>query len=78
VVAAAIAASALLGLASTGVATVGEIPSGLPGLELPTAPLNDLLALDPAALGIFLVSLPDEILTPVLRRPPRPARPRRH
>ncbi|HEV2873166.1 MAG TPA: SulP family inorganic anion transporter, partial [Actinomycetota bacterium] len=63
VVVAAIAASAALGLASEGVATVGEIPSGLPGLALPTAPLGDLLALVPAALGIFFVSFSDEILT---------------
>jgi sulfate permease, SulP family len=42
---------------------VGEIPSGLPGLALPTAPLGDLLTLVPAALGIFLVSFSDEILT---------------
>jgi sulfate permease, SulP family len=38
VVVAAIAASAVLGLAASGVATVGEIPSGLPSLALPTAP----------------------------------------
>ncbi|MDP9208260.1 MAG: SulP family inorganic anion transporter [Actinomycetota bacterium] len=63
VVVAAIAASAALGLVSEGVATVGEIPSGLPGLALPTAPLGDLLALVPAALGIFFVSFSDEILT---------------
>src|SRR5918993_1674842 len=63
VVVAAIAASAALGLASEGVATVGEIPSGLPGLALPTAPLGDLLVLVPAALGIFFVSFSDEILT---------------
>ena len=63
VVVAAIAASAALGLASEGVATVGEIPSGLPGLAVPTAPLGDLLALVPAALGIFFVSFSDEILT---------------
>ena len=56
VVVAAIATSAALGLAASGVATVGEIPSGLPGLEFPTAPLGDLLALVPAALGIFFVS----------------------
>jgi SulP family sulfate permease len=42
VVVAAITASAALGLAAKGVATVGEIPSGLPGLALPTAPLGDL------------------------------------
>ena len=63
VVVAAITASAALGLAGHGVATVGAIPSGLPGLALPTAPLRDLLALVPAALGIFFVSFSDEILT---------------
>jgi len=63
VVVAAIATSAALGLAAEGVATVGEIPAGLPGLELPTAPLGDLAALVPAALGIFFVSFSDEILT---------------
>jgi high affinity sulfate transporter 1 len=63
VVVAAIAASAALGLAGQGVATVGEIPSGLPALALPTAPLGDLVALVPAALGIFFVSFSDEILT---------------
>ena len=55
-----------LGRAGTGrlgVATVGEIHSGLPGLEFPTAPLGDLLALVPAALGTFSVSFSDEILT---------------
>jgi sulfate permease, SulP family len=63
VVVAAIAASAALGLASEGVATVGEIPSGLPSLALPTAPMGDLLALLPGALGIFFVSFSDAILT---------------
>ena len=63
VVVAAIATSAALGLAAEGVATVGEIPAGLPGLELPTAPLGDLAALVPAALGIFFVSFSDQILT---------------
>src|SRR5918994_5421994 len=63
VVVAAIAASAALGLAAEGVATVGEIPSGLPGLALPTAPLGDLLVLVPAALGLFFVSFSHEILT---------------
>jgi SulP family sulfate permease len=63
VVVLAIAASWILGLADHGVATVGEIPSGLPGLALPNAPLGDALSLLPAALGIFLVSFSDEILT---------------
>jgi len=63
VVIAAIVASAAIGLASEGVAVVGEIPPGLPGIELPGLGLSDVLALLPAALGIFFVSFSDEILT---------------
>jgi SulP family sulfate permease len=63
VVVLAVAASWTLGLAEEGVAVVGEIPPGLPTLDVPTAPLGDLLALVPAALGIFFVSFADEILT---------------
>ena len=63
VVIAAIVASAAIGLASEGVAVVGEIPPGLPGVELPGLRLSDVLALLPAALGIFFVSFSDEILT---------------
>jgi len=59
----AIAASAAIGLASEGVAVVGEIPPGLPGIELPGLALSDVLALLPAAVGIFFVSFSDEILT---------------
>jgi SulP family sulfate permease len=63
VVVLAVAASWALGLADRGVAVVGEIPSGLPGLKLPVPHLGDTLDLLPAALGIFLVSFADEILT---------------
>jgi SulP family sulfate permease len=63
VVVLAIAASAAIGLAEEGVAVVGEIPPGLPGIELPSLHLTDVLALLPAALGIFFVSFSDEILT---------------
>src|SRR5215204_5962361 len=63
VVVAAIAASAALDLATDGVAVVGEIPSGLPGIQLPGLDPGDALALLPAALGIFFVSYSDEILT---------------
>ena len=63
VVVLAVAASWALGLADRGVAVVGEIPSGLPGLEVPVPHLGDTLRLLPAALGIFLVSFSDEILT---------------
>jgi MFS superfamily sulfate permease-like transporter len=45
------------------VAVVGEIPPGLPGLEVPNLMLTDTLALLPAALGIFFVSFSDHILT---------------
>jgi SulP family sulfate permease len=63
VVVLAIAASAALGLADDGVAVVGEIPPGLPGIELPALRIADVVALLPAALGIFFVSFSDEILT---------------
>jgi MFS superfamily sulfate permease-like transporter len=63
VVAAAIVVSAALDLAADGVAVVGEIPSGLPGIQLPGLGPGDALALLPAALGIFFVSYSDEILT---------------
>ncbi len=58
-VGAAIAASALLGLAQLGVQTVGHIPRGLPGF---TAPDLSLVAqLWPAALGIALMSFTETI-----------------
>jgi sulfate permease, SulP family len=63
VVVLAITASAALGLAGRGVAVVGEIPPGLPGLEVPKLSFTDTLALLPAALGIFFVSFSDQILT---------------
>ncbi len=63
VVVAAIALSWWLDLASHGVATVGPVASGLPRPTLPTPPLADVLQLVPAALGLFLVSFADEILT---------------
>lgn len=59
VVAAAIAASALLGLESAGVAVVGAIPGGLPALSLPQPGL--LEALWPAAAGIALMSFTESI-----------------
>jgi SulP family sulfate permease len=63
VVAGAIAASEALGLAAEGVAVVGDVPSGLPSLDVPTPPLGDALALLPAAAGLFLVCFADEVLT---------------
>jgi SulP family sulfate permease len=63
VVIGAIGASAILGLSDQGVATVGEIPSGLPSVAIPSSDLGDIVLLLPAALGIFLVGFADEILT---------------
>jgi len=59
----AIAGSAVFDLQAHGVATVGEIPSGLPGFQLPPMRLGDVLELLPAAIGIFFVAFADQILT---------------
>ena len=63
VVVGAIAVSASLDLAAEGVAVVGDIPSGLPELQLPSPSVDDALTLLPAAIGIFLVCFADEVLT---------------
>jgi high affinity sulfate transporter 1 len=63
VVVAAIAVSWAFDLQSHGVAVVGSIPGGLPSLTVPTPPLADVAHLLPAAVGVFLVSFADEILT---------------
>lgn len=56
VVVLAIAASAAIGLAEEGVAVVGEIPPGLPGIQFPGLDRTDVLALLPAALGAVIVA----------------------
>jgi high affinity sulfate transporter 1 len=63
VVVLAIAVSAIAGLTNMGVAVVGEIPAGLPSLEIPDFRLRDVLTLLPAAVGIFFVAFSSEILT---------------
>ena len=63
VVVVAIAISWALDLQAHGVAVVGAIPAGLPSFGLPSPAWEDTLALVPAALGIFVVSFADEILT---------------
>ena len=63
VVIAAIVASKALGLDDHGVAVVGDIPAGLPDLRVPSPPWEDVVALAPAAAGLFLVSFADEVLT---------------
>ncbi len=64
VVVASIAVSWALDLADHGVAVVGAIPSGLPSVDDPDARRSATCAdLLPAAIGIFLVSFADGILT---------------
>ena len=50
-------------LSGHGVAVLGPIPSGLPSFDVPSAGLKDIVHLVPAAIGIFLVSFADGILT---------------
>jgi SulP family sulfate permease len=52
-----------LDLQQHGVAVVGAIPSGLPSFAVPSPGIWEVLHLVPAAVGIFLVSFADEILT---------------
>ena len=63
VVVAGIALSAAAGLSAHGVVVVGAIPSGLPDIRLPSRPFDEVAGLLPAALGIFLVTFADAILT---------------
>ena len=63
VVVGSIGASWWLDLEERGVAVTGSVPSGLPELGLPIPGGGDALLLLYAALGIFLVSFADEILT---------------
>ncbi len=56
-------ASALLGLADEGVATVGTLPAGVPRPALPWTSFSDVGPLLVAAIGITLVSLTDTIAT---------------
>ncbi len=63
VVVAGIAVSAAIGLQAEGVAVVGAVPSGLPEISLPSTSFDDVATLVPAAIGLFLVTLADGILT---------------
>lgn len=58
-----IVVSAVVGLAARGVATVGGIPAGLPGVVFPSVPVDDLARLLPAALALFCVGYADGVLT---------------
>jgi high affinity sulfate transporter 1 len=72
-VALAILASAVLGLPEAGVATVGEVPRGLPALTLPNLALVGQLW--PAALGIALMSFTETIAAGRAFADPREPRP---
>jgi SulP family sulfate permease len=63
VVAAAIGLSWAFDLKAHGIAEVGSIPAGLPSFDLPSPAWQDVVHLVPAAVGIFLVTFADEILT---------------
>jgi sulfate permease, SulP family len=63
VVVAAIGISWALDFGEHGIALVGPVEGGLPRPTVPTPPLADILQLVPAAVGLFLVSFADEILT---------------
>jgi high affinity sulfate transporter 1 len=70
----AIAASAWLDVSEAGVATIGQVPSGLPTLVLPQ--LDLVPAMWPAALGIALMSFTESIAAArafALSGEPRPA-----
>ena len=55
--------TATLGLAAEGVATVGELPRGVPKPEVPWTDISDVAPLMLAAMAITLVSLTDTIAT---------------
>lgn len=61
VVVVAILAVWLLGLSDRGVAIVGEVPAGLPGLRIPVVETSILVELIPAAATIALVSFMEAI-----------------
>jgi high affinity sulfate transporter 1 len=63
VVVGAIVAADVLDLAAHGVAVVGQIPAGLPELQVPWLGVADTLELVPAAAGLFLVCFADAVLT---------------
>lgn len=63
VVVAAIGLSWSFDLQAHDIAVVGAIPPGLPSFDVPSPAWQDFVHLLPAAVGIFLVSFADEILT---------------
>jgi sulfate permease, SulP family len=62
VLVAGIALSSALSLSSHGVSVVGDIPSGLPSIGLPSVPDTGIFTLVPSALGLFLLIFADGVL----------------
>jgi sulfate permease, SulP family len=62
VLVAGIVLSSILSLSDHGVATVGDVPRGLPSIGLPSAPDAGIATLAPSALGLFLVIFADGML----------------
>ncbi len=56
-------AVAMFGLDSLGVAVVGEVPAGLPELQMPSIPLHLLDDIAAAAAGLALISFSSTMLT---------------
>lgn len=56
-----IALSAVFDLDAHGVATVGEVPSGLPSFEVPSVPWGEVLPLVVGSLGLMLVILSESL-----------------
>ena len=52
-----------LKLDQSGVAVVGDIPGGLPGLQIPTLSVQDVQALLPVALAAALLAFSDTVVT---------------
>jgi sulfate permease, SulP family len=61
VVVGAIAVMSAFGLAETGIKIVGEIPTGLPAINVPNVHLSDISALVPIALACVLLSYGETI-----------------
>jgi sulfate permease, SulP family len=60
---AAIAASWFWSLSSYGIATLGELPVGLPALSIPIIPLSDIPSIVSTAVACFMIILAQSIVT---------------
>jgi high affinity sulfate transporter 1 len=61
VVIVAIAMMTLFGLSESGIKIVGDLPSGLPGISVPTINASDISALIPVALACFVLAYGETI-----------------